>query len=241
MVDIGGGMGQFSQIGGDLLNRVIYGGAAVVGIIILAAVIVGVGFYVRYLRKFNIKVEIKSLRSSGILGRETYKIIEDRGGIIQNKRDKTSWFRLMREKVDLPSPPLECFELDAKGTNHIKILQKSENEYYYLLPDRVDTSVIIRAGAEIPIAQSGLKVIEGDVSYWGQLRKRENKKIFDTEGIIMKLLPFIVPTLMFVLVIFLTYLITDHWGEFASAAQALERAANALRDVSQASTVTGTG
>ena len=68
---------------------------------------------------------------------------------------------------------------------------------------------------------------------------RDNRKLFDMESLIMKLLPFIIPMLMFMLVIFLTYMITDHWGEFASAAKALSDAAKALQEVSTASTVTG--
>jgi len=230
---------QFASIGSVLLKKVISGGAIVIGVIILALIILGIGLYVRYLRQFNVKVEIKSLRGSGTRGEPVYKIVEDVGGFIENKKDKTRWFRLKGEKVDLASPPLEALQMRADGKNLLKIFQKSDTEYYYLIPDKIDMTSIIRGGVEVPIAQMNMKIVEGDVSYWGQLRKRDNRKLFDTESLIMKLLPFIVPVLMFMLVIFMTYLITDHWGEFASAAQALKEAAEALQLTTTAQVTTG--
>lgn len=131
-------------------------------------------------------------------------------------------------------------EVDSHGRNRLKILQKSEKEYYYLLPDKIDENVVIRGGKVIPVTQLSMSVVDGDVGYWGQIRKRDNRKLFDTESLIMKLLPYIVPMLMFMLVIFMTYMITDHWGTFAGAAEALKQAAEALRDVSVAE-VTSTG
>lgn len=229
----------FGNVGKDLIGKLVSGGLIIVGVLILCGIILGVALYIRHLRKFNIKVEIKSLRGSGTRGEPIYKIVNDVGGFIDNKKDQTRWFRLRGERVDLPSPPLEALQLDSKGVNHLKIFQKSDTEYFYLLPDKIDMKVLIRNGVEVPIAELEMKVAEGDVVYWGQLRKRDNKKMFDMESMLMKLLPYIVPMLMFMLVIFLTYMITDHWGEFASAAASLSQAAEALRDVSTASTTTG--
>ena len=232
-------LGDVGGIGGDILNKVMTGGVVVVGVIILAGIILAIGLYIRYLKQFNVKVEIKSLRGSGTRGEPIYKLVSDMGGFIHSKKDKSSWFRLRGEKVDLPTPPLETLQLDSHGKNHLKIFQKSDSEYYYLLPDKIDLNSIVRGNELIPIAQAGMKVVEGDVAYWGQLRKRDNRKLFDVESLFMKLLPYIVPVLMFMLVIFMTYMITDHWGEFSNAAQHLSEAAKALRDVSTASVTTG--
>lgn len=234
------GLETFEGRAGEILSQIVTGGFAIILILILAGVILGVALYVRYLRQFNVKVEIISIRGGGTKEEPIYKIINDVGGFIVNKKDQTRFFRLRGEKVDLPSPPLESLQLDAKGRNHIKIFQKSDTEYYYMFPDKIDTKYVVREGKDIPIAQMSLKISEGDVAYWGQLRKRDNKKLFDTESIIMKLLPFLIPMLMFMLVIFLTYMITDHWGDFASAASALRDAAQALRDTGCTSTATVT-
>lgn len=235
MADVSG----IAEKGGELLTKLVSGSVIVILILILIGFILGLALYIRYLRQFNIRVEIQSLRGSGTHGQPIYKIVRDMGGFIRRKKDQTNWFRLRGEKVDLPSPPLEALQLDAKGNNQIKIFQKSDTEYYYLLPDKIDMTTIVRGGKEIPIAQASAKISDGDVVYWGQLRKRDNRTLFDTETLIMKLLPYIVPMLMFMLVIFMTYLITDHWGDFASAADALQAAAEALRDATLASTTGG--
>jgi len=229
---------SFGSAGTDLMDKVISGSILFIGLIVVAGIILGVGFYIRYLRQFNIKVEIKSLRGSGTMGEPIYKIVTDVGGFIENKQDKTRWFRLRGEKIDLPSPPLEAMQLDSTGKNHIKIFQKSDTEYFYLLPDKIDMATVVRNGETVPVAQLEMKVSDGDVTYWGQLRKRDNKKLFDMESMMMKLLPFIVPMLMFMLVIFMTYMITDHWGEFASAANALNNAAQALERTATATVIT---
>lgn len=230
---------KFQDVGSQIIDQVITGGIVVFGVILLIGIIASVLLYVRYLRQFNIRVEIKSLRGSGTRGEPIYKIVNDVGGFIENKKDKTRWFRIKGEKVDLPSPPLEALQLDSTGRNHIKVFQKSDTEYYYLLPDRIDMKTIVRDGIEIPISEATQKVSDGDVTYWGQLRKRDARKLFDMENVFMKLLPYLVPFLMFMLVIFLTYMITDHWGEFASAASSLREAAETLERVSSAQAAIG--
>ena len=235
MVDTSG----VQQVGADILDKIVSGGIMVVGVIILGGIILALGLYIKHLRQFNVKVKIRSIRGRGSKGEPIYKVISDAGGFIENKKDKVRWFRLRGEKVDLPSPPLEALELDSKGVNHLNILQKSDTEYYYLLPDKITAGVVVRDGIDIPITQMSMKVVDGAVDYWGQMRKRDIKKMFDMESMLMKLLPYIIPVLMFMLVIFLTYLITDHWGEFASAAEALRQAAETLRDVSTAQVAIG--
>lgn len=231
--------GGLGGIGTSILSSVMTGAVAVIIIIIIAGALVGLLFYIRYLSQFVYDVEIKSLRSSGTYGTPTYKIIKDKGAYIRRKKDKSVWFRLKDQGVDLPPPPLECIQLGAKGKNYIKILQLSDEEYYYLIPDKIDTSQVIRDGKSITLGESTVKVIDGDVGYWNIQRKKEQKKLFDSESLIMKLLPYIVPVLMFMLVIFMTYLITQHWGEFAAAAEALNKAADRLASISTATSSSG--
>lgn len=230
----------FGAKASNLVGKLLTGTVVVVGIIIFAAIVIGIAFYIRYLRKFNVIVEIKSKRSSGSeAGMEIYKIIPDKGGIMRSSRTKTTWFRLLGQKVDLPVPPNECFQLDSKGNNHLYIWHPSDEEYYFLLPDKIVQSVIVRGGQSIALNQAHMKIVDSGAAYWGQVRKRENRKLFDIEGLLWKLAPLVGMFLMFMLVIFLTYLITSHWGEFAAAANALKEAAQALAGTTHASVTTG--
>ena len=231
--------GAFKDVGSQLIERLISGSIIVFLILVSGGIIMGVLWYVKYLRQFNIKVEIKSLRGSGTKGEPIYKIIPDWGGMIYDKKDKRHYFKLLREKVELPPPPLDCLELQANGRNQLKIFQKSQEEYYYLLPEQINLENVIRGGKKIPVGRAELSVIEGDIAYWNTLRKRDNRKLFDTETLLLKILPYVGIFLMFITVIFLTYIISDHWGTFNSAAQALREAAFALRDTSVAQVVEG--
>lgn len=230
-----------NEAGGKIVDRIFSGFTFIFIILILGTAIVGILLYVRYLRQFNVKVEIKSLRGSGTQGEPVYKIVSDKGAMILNKKDKRHYFRIHGEKVDLPPPPLDCLELTANGTNQVRIFQKSQDEYFYLLPDRVDVNWIIKDGKRIPIGQAKLNVVEGDISYWNTLKKRDNRKLFDTESFVTKFLPYVGIFLMFMAVIFLTYMITDHWGTFEQAASHLREAAQALKDTTVAGTATETG
>ena len=226
------------SVGSAILSKLVSGSIIVIVALIIGACIVGLAFYLRYNSQFIYDIEIKSLRSSGLITNQNYKIIKDKGAFIRNKKDKSVWFRLKNQRVDLPPPPLECMQIGVKGKNYIKILQKSDEEYYYLLPENIDLQKVIRDGKELIIGEESIKVIDGDVAYWNIQRKKADKKLFDVESLFMKLLPYVVPVLMFMLVIFMTYMITQHWGEFSAAASALERAADRLASISNAGTVT---
>lgn len=233
MVDFSGVRGVASQI----LNRVVTGGIMVIGVVIFAILVLVILLYVRYIRQFNIDVEIKSTRSRGATGggeSVNYKLLSDKGGMIHNKKDKRWYFRLRKERVDLPLPPYQCFQIGEGGRNKIKIWQPSHEVYHYMLPDKINTSKMIIDGEEINIAEQEMKVVSGGDIYWNILKKKDMRKIFDPESLLMKLLPYIIPVLMFMLVIFMTYFITQHWGEFTAAAKALEEAAKILQETTQA-------
>jgi len=236
MVDVS----SFSGRASDLFGKLAYGSIVVVGTLILMGVILGVALYVRHLRKFNIRTRIKSKRSSGADGKPVYKVIWDWGGIIRNKKDKTSFFRLRGEKIDMPSPPSDVIQMGVGGRNEIEILQESDEEYYYLKPSQIDKTVILREGKEIPIAQAKMKIVEGDIGYWNVQRKKINKSVFDVESIFMKLLPYAIPALMIIGVVFYTYIWLDKAPAIISAAREvaaeLNQAAQALREITIAQT-----
>ena len=230
---------RFSEFGGELVNRLLSGTIVVFLVLIMGGVILTVALVVRYLRQFNIKVRIKTKRSSGGGGEPIYKILYDKGGFIYKNKDKTSWFRIRGEKVDLPKPPFDVMQVLANGGNEIEILKVNDDTYYYLIPSSINQKVVVRDGIEYPSSQVEMKIIEGDVAYWSQIRKRHNRTLFDMEGAFMKILPYAGLLIMFMAVIFLTYIMTDHWGSFDAAAQALKEGAMALRDATTAQAAIG--
>lgn len=234
-------------VGGDIVEQVsnnvfgilFSGSIVIVGILLLCAVIVGVALYVRYIRQFNIFVEILSLRSTGTSQGNTNKIIFDKGALIYDKKDKSWYFRLLSYKIDLPTPPFNVLQNSTKG-NVLRILQKSNEEFVYLMPDVIDQyNIVDSEGKVIPIATLTLKQVEGDVSYWNQIRKRTNRKLFDTESLIMKLLPYLVPLLMFMLVIFMTWIIVKNFNVLESVARELRITSEILKSTTTPNVITG--
>lgn len=225
--------------GSGLFGSALTGVLSLIGFLLIAGAIVGAAMYVRYLRQFDIKAEIISTRAN-IGGVDQYKIIFDKAGLIYSNQDKIWYFRVKGMKVDLPSPPFNVLIPTDKG-NMVKIWQKSAEEFVFLLPDAIDKSIIIRQdGKYYPTANLVVKQVEGDVSYWNIMRKQKNKKLFDPDSTIMKLLPFIVPLLMFVLVIFMTWMVIKNFDVLSGVADSLKQTAQILKG-STAATVTTSG
>jgi len=236
----------YAEVGRNILNRLLGGGLIAVGAILLVAIIFTIAMIVRYYRQFNIKVRIKTKRGSGSDGKAIYKVYYDKGGIIYRKKDKRSFFRVLHEKVDLPVPPFEIMQILANGGNEVNIIKESDSEYYFAKDSEFERGYTYNEqGQMIFIAEPKVKVIESDVSYWNILRKKDNRKLFDVEGLLMKILPFAIIFLMIIGVIFFTYIWLDKAPTVIAAssevAQALENAANALRDISLAQATTTGG
>lgn len=227
----------------DMLSKITGGTIAVVGFLLFAGLIIGIAFYIRYLRQFNIKVEIRSVRNPGAPStQEVYKIVPDKGGIIYDKKTKTNWFRLKGEKVDLPTPPYDVMQLMADGSNKIEIYQPTHSEYYYVLPSRIDRKQVIREGKSFNVAELEEKIVDPAVGYWGQLKKRDNRTLFNTEHWAMKLLPYLIPALMIIGVIFYTYIWLDKTPQLIEASRKvaveLRAVAEALKDITAAQVTT---
>lgn len=223
--------------GAGLLAGLLTGTVKLVAAIVVMGIIIGTAFYVRYLRQFDIKVEIISTRAN-IGGTDQHKIIFDKAGYLYDKKDKHYYFRLKEMKVDLPVPPFNVLIPTDKG-NMIKIWQKSINEYVFLLPDRIRHDIIIKQdGKGYAASNLELNQIDGDVAFWNTKRKSTNKSIFNPESTLMKLLPFIVPVLMFILVIFLTWIVVKKFDVLADVATQLNSAAQAISGATKAELIT---
>lgn len=229
----------FAAVGNSLFANAISGTFIILGLLIFAAVIIGVAFYVRWIRQFNIFVEILSSRSAGVSGLATHKLIYDKAAIIYEKKDKCWYFRILKMKVDLPVPPFDVLQNSTRG-NVLKLWQKSNEEFIFMLPDILDQQFIrTYDGKVIPLATLKIKQVEGDVAYWNQLRKRQHRKLFDTESLLMKILPYLIPVLMFMLVIFLTWIVLSKFEILRDVANSLQETAKIIRGTTTASVTTG--
>ena len=235
MADLTGG---FSSVGGAIVERILSGGFIFIGVLVLIVFIIGVVWGIFYYRKFDIKIRIKAKRGTGSDGESVYKIYYDKGAIMHKRRDKRSFLRLLHDKVDLPCPPYESLQILAKGGNELGIVRESDTEYYYEVPGTIGRGYVMKDGRSVAVKNSSTKIIESDVAYWNQLRKRDNRKLFDMESLLMKVLPFIPLIIVVVGMIFFTYIWLDKipgvLTAVAEVADKLAEAAVALRDVSAA-------
>jgi len=237
---------QVTEVGGRILGGILRGGILAVGLLILGALIVGAILFVVYLRKFDMKVRLKIKRGVGSDGKPIYKIAYDRGGVFTRragKGGKIKVFRLLKERVELPEPDYSIINILSRGGNEVEIFKESDNEYYYSYPGQIRTGFRIKNGKPVEIERQDVTVVDPGVSFWNIQQRERHRKMFDTEGLLMKLLPFMIILLMIAGVIFYTYIWLDKAPAVVAAAQetseALRDAAQALRDISIAQTATG--
>lgn len=194
----------FNDIAGQLTSR-IFGGILWFGI---AMVVIGVlGFlmwyFLIYRKKFDIMVKIKSDRVNDP------KIYFDYAAILVDRKDRTKYFRLRDTKVDLPVPPFNVLRTSNLG-DYIEVWRKSEDEFIFLLEGKVDKYNIVKQDGTVHvIAEQEQKQIEGDIAFWNIQRKGKNRGLFDTESILMKLLPYIPHLIGGVLTVFILYILMD--------------------------------
>jgi hypothetical protein len=228
---------QFSAAGLNLFSGLLGGVVNLVIFLMVAGSLIGVAFYVRYIRKFDIEVEILSLRAN-IGGNKQYKIIHDKAGYMYDRTNKMYYFKLKDMKIDMVAPPFNVLIPTDKG-NKIQLLQKSPDEFTFLIRDQVIEDVVIGPdGREYRVGQIKTKQLEGDVGFWNIKRKSLNKNIFNPESTLMKLLPYIVPVLMFMLVIFLTWMVLKNFSVLGDVAESLRQTAEVIKSTTTASVTT---
>ena len=224
---------QFTATGINLVSGLLGTTVKFIAYLVVAVVIVGVGWWVKYIRQFDIEVEILSLRA-GTGGVAQYKILHDKAGYIYSKTDKCWFFRLKDMKVDLKVTPFNVIIPTDKG-NKVILKQTSPDEFTFVLRNEIDENTIIGTDGKLyPISEIKLKQVEGDVAFWNTKRKSTNKGLFNPESTLMRLLPFIVPVLMFTLVIFLTWMVIKNFSVLGDVAASLKETAQILKSSSSA-------
>ena len=203
MVDAGN---IVSTVGGKFVEK-IFSGLLWFGIIVILIGIVGFlgWWFLVYKKKFNIKVKITSERA-----RDRNRIVFDRAAILRDRKDKSMYFRIWGMKLDLPAPRFNVLQSTSDG-DYLELYRTSENRIYYLTPSVIDKKNIIKSDGKLhALAVQTNKQIDASMDFWAARRMTENKKMFDTESIFMKLLPYIPAILGGMITIFILYILLDH-------------------------------
>jgi len=195
-----------STVGGQFVDK-IFSGILWFGIAILIIGVVGFlgWFFIVHKRKFNILVKVTSERAN-----DKNRIIFDKAAILIDRKDKSKYFRLWDLKLDLPSPRFNVLQSTSQG-DYLELYRTSEDTIYYLTPSVIDKTKIIKGdGKYYSLASQRNSQIDPDMAFWGTRRLMENKSMFDTESILMKLLPFLPQIFGGMFMIFIMYLLLDH-------------------------------
>ncbi len=236
---------------GDLAGRILTGTIGVVVVLIVAGVILGFFFWVRDRRKYNILVEIQSARSEGVTPQDVvqlsdkdylgyvnralqegnFKLIYDKAALKYDKTDKSWYFRILGEKVALTVPPFKVLQQSNKG-NVLKIWQKSNIEYFFLLPGKINKEFIVRADGQMyKVAEIEQYQLEGDDPAWIMERQRRNRNWFVMDSILSRLLMYLPVMIMTVIFVFLIWIVL---GKLPPLIESLNALAQSMSDLNQA-------
>ena len=184
------------------LSSILYIGIAVLLIGALSAIMY---WFVFYKRKFNIEIKITSSRS----GDKDY-VFYDKGAILIDRKTKTKFLKFWSLKLELPTPPFEILQTTSRG-DLIELYRESENNFYFLEAPKINKKQVIKADGKLyGQATQSQNRMDADIEFWNQKRKFANKKMFDTESMFMKILPFIPLIISSVIQIFVLYILLDH-------------------------------
>jgi len=222
----------FNQVGSKLVDK-IFGSVLWFGIgaIIVIAVVFTMWFFLIYKKKFDIIVKIISNRAG-----ESNQTILDQAAILRDWKEKTPYFRVWGLKRDFPVPKYDVLQSTNKG-DYLEIYRKGEEEFYFLKPSKIDKLQIIKSNGEVvALGEQTQIMVDPEMAFWAQKRKSMNKKMFDTENLLMKILPYIPHIMGGVILIFILYILMDHLPGILSQ---LEELARTINQAQQAQVIVG--
>lgn len=224
----------FQEMGGRIVSTifssVLWFG---IGIIIVVAVSGVMFYFLVYKRKFDIKVKIVSNRAN-----DKNSIIFDKAAILIDRSTKTAYFRVWGLKRDFPVPKYEVLQSTNEG-DLLEIYRESEDEFYFLTPTKISRKYIIKSdGKKYAYADQSQIRVDPEMGFWAQKRKTTNKKMFDTESLLMKFLPYLPHVFAGVIVIFILYILMDSLPQILSS---LKELTEALARQQQAQIITPRG
>jgi len=216
--------GIFQEVGKGLMEKIFSGIIWMLVAFLIAGTIGGLIWYVMYRKKFNIKVKITSERAG-----DRNRIIFDKAAILTDRKDKSKYFRIWGVKLDLPAPKFNVLQ-DTSSGDYIELYRTSQNTIYYLTPSIIDKTKIIKGDGKVYlIANQKNMQMDTDMDFWGARRLQENKKMFDTESMFMKLLPYLPAIMGGFITIFILYILLDHLPGILNTLSELVRELKSLK------------
>jgi len=222
----------FGDIAGQLTSK-IFGSILWVGLaLIIIAVVGGLMYYnLMYRRKFNIRVKIISNRAE-----DKHSILFDKAAILRDRKAKTPYLRLWYLKRDFQVPKYNVMQSADIG-DYIEMFRKSEDEFYFLTPSFINKKRIIRADGKLyAVGEQEQTMVDPDMAFWATKRKTLNKKMFDTESLFMKILPYLPVIISGIVIIFILYILMDHLPGILSE---LKELVGAMKNLQSAQVTTG--
>jgi len=223
---------MFNEIAGNLVERLFSGIVWFgIGFIILSIVFGFLYYFVIYRRKFDIRVKVVSDRAE-----DKANVFFDRAAILVDRKTNVKFFRLWSLRKELPVPRFNVLQNSNKG-DYIELYRKGEDELYFLPPAKISKLKVVKEdGKEHGIAEQESMRMDIDLDYWAAKRKSDNKKMFNMESPLMKLLPYLPAVFTGVLMMFILYILLDHLPGILSQLQQLYEAQNSICN---AATITG--
>jgi hypothetical protein len=185
-------------------------------------------WFLVYKKKFDIRVKVKSERSE-----DKIKEFFDYAALLTDKKSKGKYLRLWDLKVEMPAPKFNIFQV-VGGKDYIEVLRTAENKFYYLTPPKINKKYVLKEdGKYYLMADQTILMVDANDEFWRAKRKEQNKGMFSTESILMKLLPYLPAIIGGVITIFILYVLMSHLPGILSQLGDLVSKLNAANGISQ--------
>ena len=226
----------FGEVGGQLAER-IFSGILWFGLAVLIICVLGfvLWYFLYYKKKFDIKIKVISERA----GANNAEIF-DKGAILTDRSTKTPYLRVWGLKRDFTVPKYnvmrKVFEA-GKDKDYVEIYRKGQEEFYFLVPPIIDKTQLIKSDGKVyAMASQRQLMVDPEMAFWAAKRKTLNKNMFNAEGVLFKLLPYLGILMGGVIMIFILYILLDHLPGILSE---LKNLVTEMRTYYRADVITG--
>jgi hypothetical protein len=216
------------EVGSKVVST-IFSGILWFGVVIIILGIVGFTgwWFLVYKKKFDISVKITSERAE-----DKSSIFFDKAAILVDKKSGGKFLRLWDLKYEIPAPKFNIFQITNRG-DYLELCRTAENKFYYLTPPKINKKYVLKSdGKYYLMADQSKLMVDTNDEFWRAKRKEQNKGMFSTESILMKLLPYLPAIIGGVITIFILYVLMSHLPGILAALSDLVSKLNIAQGVS---------
>lgn len=200
-------------------------------------------WYVFYLKKFDVAVEIRSMRTDAF-GHKIWKVLQDKGGWLKDRKSGAIVFRLFKQKKNFEPPPYDFLEPASMGPfikNKVYAVQTDDDKLHWIRPNYVDfeacpeckgtgikpvtggTCEKCNGKKEIPKGIS-YKISEKDVEFWACNEMQSDLQTFGKPKWWEPLLLPIAGIVIFFMAIVVIWLLLDKIGGVSAVCSSAQQA-----------------